>query len=166
MTAEVQDLFDKFLRIIDTINRYDVEYIVIGGVAMISHGMPRLTQDLDILIKLTPDNIGRLKDALHSIYDDSAIDEITYDEMNTYSVIRYGTADGFYLDIMARIGDVADYSSIEKEIKEIEGVKIYLSTVTSLLKLKENTIRPEDKRDVIFLKKLLENIKRQENGGS
>ncbi len=166
MTAEVQDLFDKFLRIIDTINRYDVEYIVIGGVAMISHGMPRLTQDLDILIKLTPENIGRLKDALHSIYDDSAIDEITYDEMNRYSVIRYGTADGFYLDIMARIGDVADYSSIEKEIKEVEGVKIYLSTVTSLLKLKENTIRPEDKRDAIFLKKLLENPKRQENGGS
>jgi predicted nucleotidyltransferase len=165
MKNQVPDLFDKFLKIIDTINRYGVEYIVIDGVAMISHGMPRLTQDLDLLVKLTPENIGRLKDALHSIYDDIAIDEITYDEMNRYSVIRYGTSDGFYLDIMARIGDVADYSSVEKEIKEVEGVKIYLSTVASLLKLKENTIRPEDKRDTIFLKKLLENQKRQKNGG-
>jgi len=165
MQTQPSDLFDKFLKIIDTINKHDVEYIVIGGVAMISHGMPRLTQDLDLLINLTPENIGRLKDALHSIYDDPAIDEITYDEMNTYSVIRYGTSDGFYLDIMVRIGDVADYSSVEKEIKEIEGVKIYLSTVASLLKLKENTIRPEDKRDAIFLKKLIENLKGQENGG-
>jgi len=165
MQTQPSDLFDKFLKIIDTINKHDVEYIVIGGVAMISHGMPRLTQGLDLLINLTPENIGRLKDALHSIYDDPAIDEITYDEMNTYSVIRYGTSDGFYLDIMVRIGDVADYSSVEKEIKEIEGVKIYLSTVASLLKLKENTIRPEDKRDAIFLKKLIENLKGQENGG-
>jgi hypothetical protein len=163
MQNQPSDLFDKFLKLIDTINRHDVEYIVIDGVAMISHGMPRLTQDLDLLIKLTPENIERLKDALHSIYNDPAIDEITYDEMNTYSVIRYGTSDGFYLDIMARIGDVADYSSVEKEIKEVEGVKIYLSTVASLLKLKENTIRPEDKRDAIFLKKLLENLKGREN---
>ncbi len=78
MTAEVQDLFDKFLRIIDTINRYEVEYIVIGGVAMISHGMPRLTQDLGLLLKLTKDNVDKLRNALFSIYNDNEIEEITY----------------------------------------------------------------------------------------
>ncbi len=156
MTAEVQDLFDKFLRIIDTINRYEVEYIVIGGVAMISHGMPRLTQDLDLLLKLTKDNVDKLRNALFSIYNDNEIEEITYDELMQYSVIRYGTPDGFYLDIMARIGEESDYYSIKREKKEIEGVTIQLASAESLFKLKKDTVRPEDKRDALFLQKLLE----------
>ncbi len=44
-------------------------------------------------------------------------DEITYDELMQYSVIRYGTPDGFYLDIMTRIGEAADYYSIKREKK-------------------------------------------------
>ena len=150
------DLFQKFLKIIGTLNKFAVEYIIIGGVAMISHGMPRLTQDLDLLLKLTKDNVDKLRNALSSIYNDNEINEITYDELMQYSVIRYGTPDGFYLDIMARIGEAADYYSIMKEKKEIEGVTIQLATAESLFKLKKDTVRPEDKRDALFLQKLLE----------
>jgi len=156
MQNQTSDLFDKFLRIIDTINRYDVEYVVIGGVAMISHGMPRLTQDLNLLIKLTKDNVDKLRNALSDIYNDDEIKEITYAELQKYSVIRYGTPDGFYLDIMVRIGEAADYYSIKRENKKIEGVVIQLASAESLFKLKKNTVRPEDKRDALFLLKLLE----------
>ena len=156
MQNQAPDLFDKFLRIIDTINRYDVEYVVIGGVAMISHGMPRLTQDLDLLIKLTKDNVDKLRNALSDIYNDDEIKEITYAELQKYSVIRYGTPDGFYLDIMVRIGEAADYYSIKRENKKIEGVVIQLASAESLFKLKKDTVRPEDKRDALFLLKLLE----------
>ena len=156
MQNQAPDLFDKFLRIIDTINRYDVEYVVIGGVAMISHGMPRLTQDLDLLLKLTKDNVDKLRNALYSIYNDDEIEEITYAELQQYSVIRYGTPDGCYLDIMARIGEESDYYSIKREEKEIESVTIQLASVESLFKLKKDTVRPEDKRDALFLQKLLE----------
>ncbi len=156
MQNQAPDLFDKFLRIIDTINRYDVEYAVIGGVAMISHGMPRLTQDLDLLIKLTKDNVDKLRNALADIYNDDEIKEITYAELQKYSVIRYGTPDGFYLDIMVRIGEAADYYSLKRENKKIEGVVIQLASAESLFKLKKDTVRPEDKRDALFLLKLLE----------
>lgn len=37
---------------------------MIGGVAAILHGVPRTTFDLDILIEATPDNAGRLLEAL------------------------------------------------------------------------------------------------------
>ena len=41
-----------------------VEFMVVGGVAAIAHGSARLTQDLDIVYRRTPDNLGRLVGAL------------------------------------------------------------------------------------------------------
>ena len=150
------DLFQKFLRIIDTLNKFAVDYIVIGGVAMISHGMPRLTRDLDLIIGMTEKNIKNLQRALRSQYNDPAIEEITLEELCKYSVLRYGTPDDFYLDLMVRIGEAADYNSLTAEAREIDGIIINLATPESLLKLKQNTMRPEDKRDALFLMKLME----------
>jgi hypothetical protein len=47
-----------------SLQRYDVRYVVIGGIAAILHGVPRATFDLDILIEATPDNARCLLDAL------------------------------------------------------------------------------------------------------
>jgi hypothetical protein len=129
---------------------------VIGGVAMISHGLPRLTRDLNLILKMTEENIEKLREALMSIYVDSSIEEITLTELNKYSVIRYGTPDNFYLDLMARIGEAADFGSLNKETREIEGVSMVLATAESMLDLKKNTMRPEDKRDADFLIRLIE----------
>jgi hypothetical protein len=52
-----QDVF-QYLRL------HGVEYVVIGGVVAILHGVPRATFDLDILIEATSDNAARLLDAL------------------------------------------------------------------------------------------------------
>lgn len=150
------NLFHEFLKIITAFNNFGVDYIVIGGVAMISHGLPRLTRDLDVILKMTDSNITNLRRALADLYDDPAIEEITFEELNKYSVIRYGTPDDFYLDLMARIGKAADFESLDTESKKIEGITINLATAESMLKLKQDTMRPEDKRDAVFLAKLIE----------
>jgi hypothetical protein len=41
-----------------------VEYIVVGGVAARAHGATRLTNDLDLVYRRTPENIGRMVAAL------------------------------------------------------------------------------------------------------
>src|SRR5690606_2767692 len=41
-----------------------VRFVVVGGVAAISHGAATLTRDLDIAAPLTPDNVERLMTAL------------------------------------------------------------------------------------------------------
>jgi len=53
-----------------------VEYILIGGVALILHEMERLTRDMDVFIKNTPENNERLQEALQSVFQDEAIKEI------------------------------------------------------------------------------------------
>jgi hypothetical protein len=43
---------------------HDVEYVTIGGIAIQAHGGQRLTQDLDIAIAASAENIERLASAL------------------------------------------------------------------------------------------------------
>jgi hypothetical protein len=42
----------------------DVEYVTIGGIAIQAHGGQRLTQDLDVAIAASTQNLARLADAL------------------------------------------------------------------------------------------------------
>ena len=64
------DQFKEFINLLKKLAEYDVDYILIGGVAVIMHGMERLTRDIDLFIRNTPSNIDKLKDALHSLYQD------------------------------------------------------------------------------------------------
>lgn len=42
---------DEFLRIVDALTAADIQYVVVGGLAVAIHGCPRLTIDIDILIR-------------------------------------------------------------------------------------------------------------------
>lgn len=53
-----------FKEFIESLNASGVEYLVVGGYAMALHGRPRQTGDLDIWLSRTPDNVGRLMQAL------------------------------------------------------------------------------------------------------
>ena len=51
----------------ETLNRHQVQYLVIGGFAATMHGCPEQTFDLDILYAGTPANRQHLLAALQSI---------------------------------------------------------------------------------------------------
>lgn len=52
---------EKFITLL---NKAEVEYVVIGGVALVAHGSARVTFDLDICYKCTKENVERLCNAL------------------------------------------------------------------------------------------------------
>jgi len=56
-------MLNRYRDVFRSLNAHEVRYLVIGGIAAIVHGVPRMTFDLDILIEATPDNAQRLLDA-------------------------------------------------------------------------------------------------------
>ncbi len=80
----MNDQFEQFISVLDALGKHKVEYILVGGVAVILHGIERLTRDIDIFVKMEQNNIERLRNALHSIFDDESIDEITLEELQEY----------------------------------------------------------------------------------
>lgn len=53
--------------IVRALNSVDVEYLIVGGLAVNAHGYERLTQDVDLVIRLSPHNIVRGLRALGDI---------------------------------------------------------------------------------------------------
>jgi len=149
------DQFQKFMKVLKAFDKQKVDYVLIGGVAVILYGGERLTRDVDIFVKLDAENIEKLKKALHSVFNDPSIDEITLDELHNYPVIRYGTPNGFYIDIVTRLGKAVSHEDLEYEIIDYQGVKIRIGTPETLYDLKRNTVRQRDKMDAIFLKELI-----------
>lgn len=57
-------MLNRLRDVFASLHRYQVKYVVIGGIAAVLRGVPRATFDLDILIEATPDNSQRLLNAL------------------------------------------------------------------------------------------------------
>ncbi len=152
---QTDDLYNRFLEVIEALEREKVDYILIGGFAVVLYGMPRFTQDIDLFVKSKEDNIAKLQKALYSVFEDESIYEITYTELQNYPVIRFGSAEGFYIDILSKIGTAFSFENLRYEELEIEGHKIKIATPETLFKLKENTYRAIDQNDLMFLKDLI-----------
>jgi len=150
------EFFENFLGILKALWQEKVEYILIGGFAVIIHGMPRVTQDLDIFVKMDPENIDKLRKALKTVFNDDSIDGITFSDLKDYSVIRYGTPNGFYIDILGRIGEVAVYDDLEYETITVEGIQVRIAAIETLYWLKKDTLRLADRRDAAFLDSLIQ----------
>ena len=86
------------LRICASLNRVGARYVVIGGMAMVLHGFNRGTEDIDLLVDRTIENIARLREAL-SILPDNAVREVRDTDVEEYGVVR--VADEVVVDLMA-----------------------------------------------------------------
>ncbi len=152
--------FEKFMEVLDALEKERVEYILIGGFAVILYGLPRVTQDIDIFLKPTGGNISGLKKALKSVFNDRSIDDITLEMLGQYPVVRYGAPDGFSIDIIISLGDAFVYEDLGYETKDVSGHSIRIATIESLYEMKKDTVRPIDKSDSIFLYNLIKGTKK------
>ncbi len=153
----MNDLFSIFLDLMDRLDKNNVEYILIGGMAINIHGFARNTEDIDIFVKPTEKNINNLRNVLLAQFNDEEINEITKEELDKYTVIRFVTEAGFSIDIISRLGETFEFDDLVFELKKIEGVNIRIADVKTLYKLKEKTYREVDQLDLKFLKSKMEN---------
>ena len=54
------DLSKDLSEFIKSLNSNNVEFVIVGGYAQAYHGRPRLTGDIDILIRSSVDNATRM----------------------------------------------------------------------------------------------------------
>jgi len=70
-----------------SLNREEARHVVIGGMAIIQAGFVRATQDVDLLIEVSPDNLGRVRRALMDL-PDRAVQDTTDGDLEQYVVVR------------------------------------------------------------------------------
>jgi hypothetical protein len=82
--------YDAFRSVLQALEREQVRYVVFGAGAMNLLGLARFTEDLDIFVAPTEENVVRLRTALRQVFDDPSIDEITAADLRgDYPAVQY-----------------------------------------------------------------------------
>jgi Nucleotidyl transferase AbiEii toxin, Type IV TA system len=146
---------DEAMKVLAAFERERVEYVLVGGAALNFHGLIRATEDIDVFVRPTAENVARLRQALKSVYDnDPNLDEISeVDLAGDYPAVRYYPPSGdLFLDIVSRLGEFARYEDLEAEEIDHAGVMVRVATPRTLYWLKKGTVRDIDRFDAEALR--------------
>ncbi len=151
-------LYEQTKAVLESLGRESVRYVVFGGVALNLHGLARATEDLDLFIAATEENIDRLKVALAAVFADPNIADITADDLlGEYPAIQYVPPEGqFHLDILTRLGDAYTFEDIESMQIDFDGVQVEVATPGMLFRMKKDTVRPKDWADAAALARVFD----------
>lgn len=132
------------------LNKEGARYIVVGGMAVIHHGLLRATEDIDLLLERSRENQAKAFTALE-VLSDKAVREIKETDLDQYTVVR--VADEIVVDLMLSACGVTYDDAVDQiEVRTVEGVTIPFPSAKLLLRMKQ-TYRDKDVMDRKFLEK-------------
>jgi hypothetical protein len=84
--------------ILAALERHDVRYVLIGGLAANAHGVRRTTRDVDVIVERSRDNLGRLADAARELEVGSPVIDSRLREIDPLDVDDLANAANVSLD--------------------------------------------------------------------
>jgi len=157
-----------FKNLFSALNSKSIKYMVAGGVAVNLYGIERATADIDIILRLDQDNIKKFIELVRKLglkpkvpvkLEDFAEAEkrkewIEDKGMKVFSL--YDAAHSFFLlDVFVDVPFNFDMVYKERIKMKYGNTTIPVVPLNELIKMKQNTGRPQDKADVFYLKEIL-----------
>ncbi|HUI07090.1 MAG TPA: nucleotidyltransferase [Verrucomicrobiae bacterium] len=135
---------DPLWQVCFLLQRHHVNYVLVGARACAFYGLVRSTQDVDLLIEPSAENMQRVIDALSELPDHAAR-ELTVKDLEENVVVK--VADEVMVDVSKQAWTL-DYAEAicDAQTLEIEGVKIIYASLDALIKSK-STYREQDRID-------------------
>ena len=133
--------------------RAEIRFIIVGGVAVALNGFVRTTEDIDILIEASAENVTRLLDELRNFGEGYARELSPADFSDSEGAIRI--IEDFPLDVftMMRGKRYADLVGSTKTTR-IDDVEVRYLNSEALIALKSDSQRDQDRIDVSALRAL------------
>ena len=141
------DDFREFLRLFGA---QRVEYLLIGGYAVALHGYPRATVDLDIWVRVEPDNAARIVAALRDFgFDSPLLAERLF--LLADQIVRFGVPP-FRIELLTSIAGVDfDACRTRAVLMEIDGLTVPVISLDDLKINKRAAGRHKDLADLEHL---------------
>ena len=144
------DYYKDFIR---SLNKHDVEYLLIGGYSMGVHGHIRATNDLDIFLNATSDNA---KKAINAMVEYGIPKEQLTEEMFLVPRMMVLGDPPFKIDILKKL-DTIDFKYAYQRVKNVvfDGLEVKVISIDDLILLKKAAVKGRDKirdrQDLDFL---------------
>jgi hypothetical protein len=157
-----------------TLNAKKVNYVVVGGVALVLHGVVRLTADLDLIVRLETKNLTKFISVIKGLgyrpkVPVKAEEFIDNEKRETWRKEKGIQVLSFYhpkkpallLDVF--VNEPIDYETLEdeKEVIQAGSIKIPVVSKRHLIELKKISGRPQDVADINALKEVMKIEKKE-----
>lgn len=162
--------------ILATLNEADVDYVIVGGLAVILHGYLRATADVDLVVGLAPDNCRRALKALAGIgfrprlpvsIEDFANAQTRAEWIEQKNMLVFQLWDPENpvrsLDIFVKDPIPFDRLLRDATEKDIDGIVVRVASIEHLVQMKQAAGRPRDLEDVVKLLELRDQVRADDN---
>jgi predicted nucleotidyltransferase len=153
--------------VLEALNRAQVRYLVVGGVAVVLHGYLRTTADLDLVVQLRSDNVQRALSALSArgyrprapipaemFADPEARHRwITEKHLTVFSL---WSPEHPALEVDLFVEEPFDFDTVYARAVQVrlDRAEIMVVGLEDLLELKRRAGRPQDQQDIAALEAL------------
>jgi hypothetical protein len=156
-----------YFDLLEALYKNKVKYLIVGGLAVNLYGVPRVTQDIDLIISTSKSNVLKLISLLknlgyvprlpvnpaHLALPDKVKDWVESKNLKAFSF--YHQKDNYkVVDIVLVHSLDFEQSFKNKTVKKVDNIKIYLASMDDLIRTKEFGNRPQDLSDIAMLKKV------------
>ena len=145
---------NTFEELLELLLKNKVKFIVVGGLAVAMNGIVRTTDDVDILIDDSAENITLLLHTLKSFGKGHASELSLEDFIDEEGAIRI--IEAFPLDIFVRMQGMKyeDMQAMTAQYTMPYGLTVPFLHAKGLIALKTGSVREKDQFDVVALKAL------------
>jgi hypothetical protein len=157
----------SFLDLFAALNRHNVLYLLVGGLAVNLYGIERATGDIDLVVDLTEDNIRRFSHAMHETgmrprmpvsLEDFANPSLrsSWIEEKGMRVFSLFHPEQHYLELDIFVESPFDFAKVYEKCETMGqgATKITVVPIETLIAMKEEADRPQDRADVYHLRQI------------
>lgn len=160
---------------LEVLERHEVRYVVIGGLAAELHGSPYITRDVDVTPARERDNFVKLAAALRELEAklrlpdldypvEVPLDEHSFDQWTTWT---YVTKHG-YLDIALLPDGTRGYEDLRRDATRerlTDTLEVSVAALADVIRSKEAAGREKDRAVLPILRQVLERSRGKDRGG-
>ena len=155
-----------YFEILEGLYERKIRYLIVGGLSVNLYGVPRVTQDIDIIVSTDRENILKIITLLKNqgyvprlpvnpedlAESDKVKDWVENRNLKAFSF--YNKKDNYkVVDILLVHPLDFEESFKNRTVKRVKDIEIYLASIDDIIKTKEFSGRAQDISDIEMLKK-------------
>jgi hypothetical protein len=150
----------ELMRLLST---HGVDFVVVGGYAVVAHGGTMVTQDVDVCCDFAAENLLRIQHALENFHPVHRMTpkrvplHLTKENCQGLNNIYLDTDIG-QIDCLGEILGIGDFQEVKKRsmVIDVEGHELRLLELDALIEAKKAMNRPRDQEAILQLEALRE----------
>ncbi len=159
----------QFSDVLTDLRRSNIDYVLVGGLAVFLNGISRATLDIDIVLAMNDANLTRFIDlakalglkpripvSIDSLKSSGQIEQWFREKrMIAFSLVGTEIED-LSIDVLVR--PVVPYEELKENSRRVvfSGGDVMVASPEDLIRMKQNTGRLVDARDILLLRDLIE----------